>query len=265
MDTKADIAQVFAQAPTYVQDFIRSGKYEEFLTELRTQENMHIDVLDIVSDEILMMLLGMSEPLMLADNLKEEAVLTDEQTAAVIALANQRIFMPLQESMRNPVQKPQVSIVREQAPSTPSAPLVRTPEVLAPASSVMIPEPVVAAPVPAPVFVPPPAPIIPPEPTVPVAPVEHTMRTMAHDIEAMQGGTLPAPVHYTAPTPRSQPVYQAPVAPSAPAPLPTPLPSAPEIAPVPEVVVPRTNTPSHKEVVNTLKQYGIDPYREAPE
>lgn len=232
-----------------------------------------------------MMLLGMAEPRELPGNLKTEAGLTDEQVAAVIALANREVFGPLQAEMRKASAPP----VRAQASSAPAAPIVPPPTLVTPVP----PAPAMMVPTPAPVFTPRPVePYIPPAPPVsvpipgplpqtpaapqwtPPAPIEPTMRTMAHDVESMKAGAIPAPTPYHASVPP-------PVAPAVEPPAPR-MPSTPEprlVVPPPPSVPPSqvseapqlsrtraaTPVPDLHEVTSTLQKYGIDPYRETPE
>lgn len=233
-DPKSVLADAFAQAPEPVQAFISSGKYEAFLEELRTAQNLHVDVVNLVSDELLMMLVGMSEPLELAENLKSEAGLTDEQTAAVIDAANREIFVPLRNS-----------VVQPEASSPAREPLVPMPAPIASPPTPPVPVTTVKEAPP-----PPPVATIAPEP---VQPSISSVRTMAHDVEAIKEGSAPEPVPYRAP----EPLVPAPVAPT-----PIITPAAPAMS-SPRPVV--TAAPDPGEVASTLKQYGIDPYREPVE
>ncbi len=259
-DTPSLLAQAFAQAPGYIQDFVRSGKYDGFLEKVRTTENLHIDVLDTVSDEVLMMLLGMSEPQELTDNLKKEAGLTDAQADSVIAIANREIFAPLQEELR----ESQSSAGEASAPETPVIPVSPVPAALSPAPAPAAPPPVLA-PVPSPLAEQTPAPVPAPVPAEPM------VRTMAHDVEAMKTGTAAAPAPYQMPAAPvlAAPALEAPQQPSLPsrwaAPVTAPS-DTPSFSKVPgSSPASRNAAPDIQEVTSTLQKYGIDPYREPTE
>ncbi|MGB4076335.1 MAG: hypothetical protein WBK28_01355 [Minisyncoccia bacterium] len=312
------IEAAYLQAPPHIQEFLSSGKFEAFLNDIRSNENIRIDSMARVSDELLMMLLGMSEPLELAENLKAHANLTDEHIGTLITLANERIFTPLREEMQNKTEGSEI-----QNTATPIAPLVPLPTIgsvltapvstpgyppdptrptpspytppgySAPAPPVpsyappTLPSPVSNTPQiknpfapsaysapPAPQFpTPPPSTPIPPPTPVPIPELPTpTMRTMVHDVEAMKEGHTPAPVPYTmlssTPVPMPQQpitVASAPIPPLVPAVAPLPRPAI-SSAPLPQSVNPPatriTSALSAKEIQATLKQYGIDPYRE---
>lgn len=237
------LQQAFAQAPEYVRSYISSGKYDAFTEKIKTVGSFTEDVQSIISNEVLMMLLGMSEPQELATNLVQEAGITAEEADAVVVLANTEIFTPIQ----NEAQKAPASIApRPQASSAPQAPIV--------------PVPSIATPPPVQPYVPP-VPIPAPQPQA--LPIVPEMRTMAHDVEAMKNGVpqaKPIPAQSTpAPVPQTAPIPVQPTPPVVP----------PEVGmgarPVTAPTTPRVRTPDSAELTSTLKKYGIDPYREAPE
>lgn len=257
--TKDQILAAFEQAPPYVKELVNSGKYTEFMNKVRILGNYHADVLGNISDEILMMLLGMSEPVELMDNLQKEAGITQEEAGMIVDLANDEIFGPLRESLKKgsesaPVQAPRPALVETPAVATGYYPDPTRPN----------------APAPAPLPVPPPAPIPVPVPPAPVAqapipPVAPPpMRTMVQDIEQMgQGGATPPPVVAqmppVSPSAIPTPVRPAPEPPPPYIPPPVPPPPPPQPTPNPE------DAPNRAEIEATLKRYGIDPYREPVE
>lgn len=262
------LAQAYNSAPLYVQDFLDEDKFSDFMLDLQAEMKMHADTATNVSNQILLTLLGVIEPGELPAELKnaglEEAVIPE-----VIKKVNDSIFAPLQEEARKGALAPAASAPRAQASSAPATPIVSVPAPVAP-----LPAP---APLPTPLPTPAPEPILPPPPVPVVAAEEPTMRTMAHDVEAMQTGHTPAPTPYAMPSPpptttQSVPPPAEPIAPSI---NQFARPAAPLIAPTPPVVPPsqmpvapsiaKTPVPDIHEVTSTLQKYGIDPYREPPE
>ena len=274
-DTTAVIEQALETAPPYIREYLRSGKYAAFIEDVRLIGNYHVDTLGIISDEVLMMLLGMSDPRELAESLKREAKLTDEQIGLIISLANDHIFTPLRSEARKEevpnetvgkvsaaplVGPPSLSGVSPAALSTPASIPGYPPDPTRPAQGAPVAAAPLSVPPPVPLMATPepmPLPVRPAPPTMAEPIATPTMRTMAHDVEAMKDGQPPAPLPYTggAPAvaaPRPEPVAAPPVVSS------LPPPSAPPSLPMPAA-------PSEDEVHATLKQYGIDPYREPVE
>ncbi len=122
----------------------------------------------------------------------------------------------------------------------------------------------------------PPAPM--PAPAAPVPVATPIMRTMGKDMSAVQAGTYemphPAPSQPIIAAPAPQPAVAAQPMPTFTPPAP-PVQSAPTVTPpsfTPVTPQPRTPapfvpspTPNEAELHDTLKQYGIDPYREPVE
>lgn len=153
MDTSTSslIAEAFAQAPDYIQSFISSGKYEEFIERVRATENIPQEALGTVSDEILMMLLGMTEPQALPENLQNEAGLTKEQAASIVARTNRDIFAPLQEEIQKTALQIPIVTPPLQASSAPISPILPMPSVQAPFPTIVqTPIPPISAPLPVP-------------------------------------------------------------------------------------------------------------------
>lgn len=286
------LLEAYSRAPEAVRDFVSSGRFDAFLEKLQAQTNLHVDVFGKVSNEILMMLLGITEPVDFPTNLKNEAGVPDELVPAIIDATNEGIFIPIRTQMRgesSPGAPTALGGITEPAYQQAPSPLetfhaaptpVPTPSP-APEAPIVPPQPApspletfhatATAPTPTPVPVPPhPVPV----PEVVVAPIQPQPSPL-ETFHAAPPIPQPAPV-ISAPIPASVP--QAPVAPvpmrtmaqdlataenpSAPVPPPQtmpvpPAPPAPATAPAPA-----QNVPSMQEVHDDLKKYGIDPYRE---
>lgn len=183
-------------------------------------------------------------------------------------------------------------------PTTPSGPLYDFSQPAGPIQSAPAPSVMTSAPVPPPAPTPvaftpapqnPPVPVVLPEPTPVMAPEamkpqRPTMRTMVSDVEQMKHGQAPhvytqgsvptftqTPVSQPVPTmapretasvPSSQPTHTPPPAIHVtPPPYIPPVAQPPSQTPVP-THPPRRPEPTAEEVTHSLKQYGIDPYRE---
>lgn len=277
-------------APKPVQEFISSGKFTEFMQALQAKLGIHIDVADKVSNELLLVLLGLSDATELPDNLIKTG-LDDELVEPVIDGVTTVVFGPLREEVLKSAAMPApLPTPRTSQPQVP--PISITAPAPAPAAWPPKPEPMPAPVVPPPPPrpepplalrpTPPPIPQTPPVPVPPPAP-QPTMRTMVQDVEGMPNGDMPPP-----PKPISAPMIASPK-PAAPVgmrayaamparPTPTPpvvlpppivIPPAPTITPpsaspqTPPAKAPTISpTPSAEEVAHGLKQYGVDPYRE---
>ncbi len=281
------LVKAYDAAPPQIQAFIDDERLADFMINLQMTKKMQVDVAGEVSNRILLTLLGVLSPNELPAELKAAGV-PDEQIDEVLKAANDAIFLPLREEMRTAPQTPAPQQIPAQAPSSPATPLVSVPT---PIAMPQAPAPQPAAPI----YTPPAQPPMAPEPYIPPAPVAMPVaRTMAHDVEAMKDGHQPsawtppvAPQNpspaFSVPTSFSQP--QAPVAykmpqavPPAPVFTPTPAPMSAPQPPRPAYVPPPINAlrpdpltpkqpssdtlPERKEITDTLKKYGIDPYHE---
>jgi hypothetical protein len=241
---EALLKEAYDAAPPYIQDFIVSGKFDAFMAELQGKLTIHADIANGVSNEILMMILGLTEPKEFVESLVKHAGVDPKLVGPIVEETNKAVFIPLQEQTR-----------AQRVTDTPPA----TPRPTPPPSAYVPPAPPAPEPIPVPT---------PPIQEIPIVP---SMRTMASDVEQINGGGVPAARPYTipgsAPTPPPAPV-SAPVPPPAPITASIPAPSAPVPAPVAPIVPHRERSvpaPSREEVTDTLKKYGIDPYREPVE
>lgn len=274
------LVKAYDAAPPQIQAFIDDERLTDFMITLQMQKKMQVDVAGEVSNRILLTLLGVLSPNELPAELKAAGV-PEEQVDEVLKAANDSIFLPLREEMRNAPQAPAQPQVPVQAPSSPQAPLVSVPTPIA-MSQAPAPQPVVPAYIPpapqpvAPIYTPPAQPVAAPEPYIPATPPPAPVaRTMAHDVEAMKDGhSVPAwtPPIASAPVPQAAPT--APVFTPMRSPTPAPAPQPKQSAYVPPPInalraeaaaqkQPASDTlPERKEITDTLKKYGIDPYHE---
>ena len=287
--TGDQVRAAYAMAPPAIQDAFGNKETSDVVKALRDQYQLHVDVAGELGKEVAYLLLGLTNPVQFIERLMQDGI--DANTAHAITDAiNQRIFLPLREKMRAEPSVPGAdneAAIPPVPPAPPRAPLAPVPSPVATPS--VPPPPAVPIPPPAPRPAPPaPLPPPPPEPPRPVPPpraaplppepswtptqelrAEPSVRTMAHDVEAMKSGGMPAPIPYTAPKPASPPPAPAPQMPSPPQP-PPPMAPQPVRPPVTEPLRPTPHpqdlhAPDREEVTTTLQKYGIDPYREPVE
>ncbi len=231
----------FDAAPAFVQEFVNSGKFAAFTERLNEKLPISDEQKAKTADELFMALLGIAPLSELPDSLSTEVGLPDELVAVIIEEAREGMFEPL-IAQGGGAPAPDLPLVIGTSARPVSAPSVSPLATFhAEAARAIAPGAAPARPV-----VPPIAPrAMPPPPRIeampskqPVSPVSRPAsnireslhaRTMASDIEEMEGkGTPPE----------------------------TPMPVQKVPAPTPGP------TPPAKDVHADLRQYGIDPYRE---
>lgn len=270
-DLRDTMAALLADVPAPVQAFITNGKLEEVALGISGKYKMRADQAGKFEHALLLMLLGVYEPGQFIEKL-QNAELPNPVISGTVADLEDQVFIPLRKAetaQAVPVAAPRAPAVpvpapfgmSTAAPVPASAPVFNTPPVPMTPAAPPIPDPFAAFTQPVPTV---------PSPVPNVAPAEPLMRTMAHDVEAMQSGVAPVPAPYVpaqtpAPLPpppaAPAPAPQAPWIPPAPSIPPSQIPAAPEIPRTPQ----RTPDPDIHEVTSTLQKYGIDPYREPPE
>lgn len=273
------LVKAYSAAPPHIQEFIDDERLDDFMVDLQTEKKLRADDAGVIADQLLLTLLGVIDPSELATTLKSDTNLTESQVRQVLEEVNRSIFVPLREKT---LTRKSESTQNETSISTrPAARLVaQSPRpaswpvsVSRPAPMPVTPQsqrlqasqqqtPLQARPV---ISVPPQQKPTPPAPAQkPVSPVPTTsvpqaeeavpthpaIRTMMRDADEAQH---PAP-----------PVQK-----------PTPSPSVPAVTPpriaTPPVTTPSFNkksttpTPNASDLADTLKKYGIDPYREPVE
>lgn len=259
------ISTLLAALPKTVRDFMTGKEFGAVVSLLSKKYQLHADQAGQFHQALIFLMLGVYSPDRFVNKLEDEKF-PEETVEGILADLNERVFAPLRKAQRTAEQKASAA-----APAA-RKPLANVPAPLGAPGAAPVPPaaPRPAPPAPAPVVVPAApavsvAPAAPMPSPAPVMPAEPLMRTMAHDVEAMNG-PRPAPQTPAAP---SAPAVS--VAPAAPAPV-SETPSAwaaPVAAPRSETPPPHPTraigAPDPQEVTDTLKKYGIDPYREPVE
>lgn len=296
-DMEAEVLALIATLPKPVQEFLLGEERTKVILELTQKYNLHVDQGAIFERAFMMMMLGVDTPKEFSDSLSAGGI-NPATISGLINDINAQVFIPLREKEREeeevPVIPPQPSPRREAAPPpsytpptpppAPTFPLYdmgseNTREVTPPiptyntGTPISTPTPVAQAVA----SVPPPQTPIPQTPTL-TAEERPLMRTFASDVEQLKHGETPhayaqGSAPHFAPAPVATPMPSLTERPVVPPPPITPTPTS--VAPVatPTFVMPpqtpierpRTPTPTKEEVTHSLKQYGIDPYREPVE
>ncbi len=253
--SEQQIEDALNAAPQAIRDVLEDGTLDTSVAKSCQEQGLHVDQIGAVALHSQNILIGLLKPSEFIFELESSGI-PKPVANAILQDLNEQVFKPLNEKIR---------AEKESGEETPEEPVepTRTPEKPAPPPPPRIeiavqeppPVPVIApqvqAPVatpPAPTPTPPPVAPMPPAPTPPPTPAPEPpappatpqMRTMAHDVEALKDGKMPEPQRPAPPTPQTP--AQAPVTHEA-----------------------AQDMPSHQEVTESLKQYGVDPYREPVE
>ncbi|GEM_PF-1133223 len=243
------LSDAYDVATPQVQEYVRSKKLQGVVGKLQLKLKLDDSVTDQVGYELLMMLLGMSEPEELITNLGAIDGLNEPAITEIASAVTTEIFPQFPSPAPEPEEAKAVVPIKKVTP--PAGAVVKKPT-LRPSMLPSVKEGALTRILPA----------LPPTPTV---------RTMRSDVESAK---ITKPV----PPPQAKPVLPTITKPPVPAVLTfTPAkPAAPVVpsittAPKPTVPVqpttpkPAASASESQKLDDSLKQYGVDPYREVPE
>jgi hypothetical protein len=268
------IAELLKTAPPPIRSFVLNNLSAK-TSELMQKYKLHIDQGGLLETELLLMLVGQSQPQEFVAALQEGGI-SEEVVTPLLNDINEQVFAVLRKTEE-----------------TSSAPVPMPPPVLTqpkkillsiPAPPIVVPSLSATSPLPAPVV--PTAvsvPVVPPisKPSsvsnITASPGHPTMRTMATDMQAAKEHRVPEPF-FSRPAPVAPLPVPAPVAPPVVMPPPImPLPSTSSIVPPPlpphphaaEAIVPASPhaapPPPNLPGTPPAPPYGIDPYHEPVE
>lgn len=249
----AAVLEAYKKAPPAVQELLRSEKLPVLIAQFKIEFKLADIVATQLENEVLLLILGINSPDDLMDNLLEIEDFPDEYTVPIIEALTKRLFAPLRPA--------QAVVATDIHPKIAPIPASLS-KMVAPVPQPAVPPKVsVAQTKPAvPVTVRPTPPGIPPKQIVPAVTTVPAIRTMKSDVVLAKMPPTTPPVRPVAPAPFVRPVPPPVVVkPVVPVTTPTPL-AVPPTAPKP--AVPKSAT---DELKDTLKQYGVDPYRELPQ
>jgi hypothetical protein len=95
------LSTVVSQLPAGIQEFFVSGKVGIVARNLMQKYQLHIDQGAIVEREIILLLLGLKNPVEFTQALAEEARLDQQTINGIVQDVNEQIFIPLQKEMRS--------------------------------------------------------------------------------------------------------------------------------------------------------------------
>ena len=81
----------YKQAPPFIQRFISSGALSKFVEQTQDKYKLHIDVAGRLSDEITMLMVGITDPKEFIQNLAKEALVPEASLSLIVAEINQKI------------------------------------------------------------------------------------------------------------------------------------------------------------------------------
>ncbi len=109
-DIQQQIKDAYNSLPKVVQETIANADVQAKLRELSKAYSLHLDKWRLLENEIMLALLGITEPQDLPENIVKDVGLTPEQankiTEAVIAI----VFDPIQESLKEQVGEAQSTL-----------------------------------------------------------------------------------------------------------------------------------------------------------
>ena len=214
--------------PQDVRDVIESSEIDEHLAEITKQFNLHIDQGGQLYSIVNSIMTGQIPPAQFIEITKTTLKLDTDQATKIAQAVNEKIFLPIRESLKRIHAVGEVSAPRENAPLEKKKDVLQAIE--APESVPMntrVMEATPAKPEPLTIIPPEPAPVVTPAPIVPPVVVPPPTPTPVPEIkiEAPKPVITPTPVPVVAPAPISIPKAPTPVpevkkevAPQAPAP-----------------------------------------------
>jgi hypothetical protein len=113
MDEQEQILKdAFLSLPKVMQDTITDSDVQSKLHQLSKKYNLHIDKWKILENEIMMALLGISEPEDLAKNINTEADVSMDMALQIANDVGKIVFNPIQQKLKNNIQ-PQENIIEK--------------------------------------------------------------------------------------------------------------------------------------------------------
>lgn len=101
MDTiDEQIKQRLTELPEDVQQAIHSVDLGEKIGAIGVRHHLHIDQVGGLEDEIMLVMLGFSDPGTFTDHLEEELHIEKEEALAITQEVTEEFFLPIRESMK---------------------------------------------------------------------------------------------------------------------------------------------------------------------
>lgn len=94
-----------AELPDDVQEAIASADFDKQIQDIGTKHELHIDQTSVLGDEILLVMLGFSDPGTFAATLAEKLQVSPDIAATITEEATAQLFMPIRQSMQGFLEK----------------------------------------------------------------------------------------------------------------------------------------------------------------
>lgn len=157
-DMQKKIEARLAELPQDIQEAVLSAELGSRIQTIGTKYQLHVDQVGTLEEEVMLTMLGFSNPTTFAEQLMEELHITPELAAQITQDITQLIFLPIRESMQGfitahpegkleektsvPLQKPDLSTLEilapKQLPELPQAEVA-----LSQTTSVSAPQPII--------------------------------------------------------------------------------------------------------------------------
>lgn len=105
--------------PLPVQEVLISGTIEQVTKKMIDEFHLHLDIADTISNEVLLSLLGITEPKDLPEHIKKEAGLDEATTSKIVKFLNAELYAPLVTKLREGVKK-ETSVIAQNTPQSTS-------------------------------------------------------------------------------------------------------------------------------------------------
>lgn len=104
-NVQKQIEDRLAELPDDVQEAIASANFDEQIQDIATKHQLHIDQASTLGDEILLVMLGFSNPAAFATTLADKLNITPQIAEAITEEATNQLFMPIRQSMQTFLEK----------------------------------------------------------------------------------------------------------------------------------------------------------------
>jgi len=141
-DIQRQIEERLGELPEDVRLAILSSDFEKKVHEVGKVHGLHIDQIEALGDETMLVMLGFSATQAFADNIQNSARVSRDEAHKMAAEVSDQVFLPIRESMKKFMaehaerdEKPATQIASTPAPTNiakPTLPPVAAPSLFAP-------------------------------------------------------------------------------------------------------------------------------------
>ncbi|OGC80366.1 hypothetical protein A2943_01235 [Candidatus Adlerbacteria bacterium RIFCSPLOWO2_01_FULL_51_16] len=137
-ETQKQIEERLGELPEDVRLAILSADFEKKVQTVGAKYNLHIDQLEVLGDETMLIMLGFADPSTFAANIEKQVRVSTDQAHKIGAEITEQIFLPIRESMKKFMEGRAKEAPIVSAPPPPSTP---TPKPVPPPSAPPKPTP----------------------------------------------------------------------------------------------------------------------------